>query len=99
MHAQVKITHDPFAPGLAGKYGRPGETDPDGFDPYADSVGPGIYGGNVLRDGNGRVVIGRQYQGHNPRPGPAYDGTGYTCMSKAIRCARPPDSAAYGHLG
>lgn len=27
----VRITHDPFAPGLAEKYGLPGETDPEGF--------------------------------------------------------------------
>ena len=27
----VHITHDPFAPGLAEKYGLPGETDPEGF--------------------------------------------------------------------
>eukprot|EP00892_Ulva_mutabilis_P001595 jgi/Ulvmu1/11436/UM076_0010.1 len=82
----VKITHDPFAPGMADKYGRPGATDPDGFDPYADSVGPGIYGGGVLRDGAGSMVIGQQYQSHNPRPGPVYDGTGYSAMSKAISC-------------
>jgi len=82
---QVRITHDPFAPGMATRYGRPGDTDPDGFDPYADSVGPGIYGGGVLRDGSGRVAVGQQYQSHNPRPGPVYDGTGYSAMSKAIR--------------
>ena len=34
----VRITHDPYAPGMATKYGRQGETDPEGFDPYADSV-------------------------------------------------------------
>lgn len=27
----VRITHDPFAPGLAEKYGLPGQTDPEGF--------------------------------------------------------------------
>merc|ERR1719502_1849024 len=69
---------------MASKYGRPGATDPDGFDPYADTVGAGIYSGNVVRDEKGNVVIGQQYQNHNPRPGPMYDGTGYTAMSRAI---------------
>ena len=40
----VRITHDPYAPCMAEKYGLPGQTDKDGFDPYADTVGPGIYG-------------------------------------------------------
>ena len=62
----VRITHDPYARGMAEKYGAPGKTDADGFDPYADSVGPGIYGGTVKRDDMGQVVIGRQYQNHNP---------------------------------
>ena len=48
----VRITHDPYAPGVAEKYGLPGRTDPEGFDPYADTVGPGIYGGSVKRDSN-----------------------------------------------
>merc|ERR1711871_702083 len=61
-----------------------GSKDPDGFDPYADTVGAGIYGGNVVRDDDGNVVIGKQYQNHNPVPGPVYAGTGYTAMSKAI---------------
>lgn len=30
----------------------------------------GIYGGNVLRDGKtGDIIIGQQYQNHNPKPG------------------------------
>jgi hypothetical protein len=37
----VRITHDPHAKGMAQKYGTPGNTDADGFDPYADSVGAG----------------------------------------------------------
>lgn len=57
------------APELRAKYGAPGATDRDGFNPYEDSVGPGIYGGNVVRDSKGEVVIGEQYQNHNPRPG------------------------------
>jgi len=77
-HDGVRITHDPYAPGMADKYCTPGHTDNDGFDPYADSVGPGIYGGIVERDGGtGNVVIGRQYQNHNPHPGPVYAGGGY----------------------
>lgn len=68
------------------KYGRPGETDNEGFDPYADSVGAGIYGGIVKRNpDNGEIVIGRQYQDHNKRPGPVYAGGGYTPMSNALR--------------
>ena len=38
----------------------------------------------MKRDGQGNVVIGRQYQDHNRRPGPVYAGSGYTAMSKAI---------------
>lgn len=80
----VRICHDPYAPGMAEKYGKPGKTDSEGFDPYADTVGAGIYGGIVKRDDNGRVVIGRQYQNHNPRPGPVYAGGGYTPVSRAL---------------
>ena len=39
----VRITHDPYAKGMSEKYGRPGETDDEGFNPYADSVGPGVW--------------------------------------------------------
>lgn len=80
----VRITHDPYAPGMAEKYGLEGQTDKDGFDPYSDTVGPGIYGGNVKRNDDGSIVIGQQYQNHNERPGPVYDGNGYTLMSRAI---------------
>ena len=81
----VRITHNPFAPGMIEKYGAPGATDRDGFDPYADSVGAGIYSGTVTRrEGDGSVMIGAQYQGHNPRPGPVYSGGGYTPISRAI---------------
>ena len=59
-HDGVRITHDPFSPGMAEKYGLPGQTDQEGFDPYADSVGAGIYGGIVKRDADGEIVIGRQ---------------------------------------
>eukprot|EP00559_Dactyliosolen_fragilissimus_P008852 CAMPEP_0184860400 /NCGR_PEP_ID=MMETSP0580-20130426/5295_1 /TAXON_ID=1118495 /ORGANISM="Dactyliosolen fragilissimus" /LENGTH=219 /DNA_ID=CAMNT_0027357489 /DNA_START=261 /DNA_END=920 /DNA_ORIENTATION=+ len=81
----VRITHDPYAPGMAEKYGLPGETDEEGFDPYADTVGPGIYGGSVKRNlSTGEILIGEQYQNHNSRPGPLYDGKGYSLMSRAI---------------
>ena len=115
----VRIQHDPYAPGMAEKYGNPGETDDEGFDPYAgclrcfqpsspqrhhpatpscrcalkpvhhaDSVGPGIYGGKVKRDDQGNVIIGKQFQNHNPTPGPVYAGGGYTAMSKALSQVR-----------
>lgn len=74
----VRITHDPYSKGMAEKYGTPGNTDSEGFDPYADSVGAGIYGGIVKRDDSGEVVVGKQYQNHNPRPGPVYAGGGYS---------------------
>ena len=84
-HDGVRISHDPFAPGMAEKYGLPGKTDNEGFDPYSDSVGAGIYGGIVKRDQNGEVVIGEQYQNHNPRPGPVYAGGGYAPSAKALK--------------
>jgi hypothetical protein len=84
-HDGVRITHDPYAPGMAEKYGRPGETDSEGFDPYADSVGAGIYGGRVQRDQNSNVVVGKQFQDHNPRPGPIYAGGGYTPINEALK--------------
>jgi len=80
----VRMDFDPYAKGIAEKYGLPGSTDPEGFDPYADTVGPGIYGGSVKRDAEGKIVIGEQYQNHNNRPGPVYDGKGYSLMGRAI---------------
>ena len=41
-------------------------------------------GGIVKRDAEGNVVIGRQYQDHNPLPGPVYAGGGYTPMAQAL---------------
>jgi hypothetical protein len=84
----VIINYDPYAPGMAEKYGAPGQTNPEGFDPYSDSVGAGIYSGTVKRDENGVVVIGSQFQGHNPNPGPVYSGGGYTPTSQAIEVFR-----------
>jgi len=80
----VRITHNPYDPDMMKKYGNPGETDNEGFDPYADSVGPGIYGGIVKRDENGGIAIGEQYQNHNPKPGPVYAGGGYTPVNAAL---------------
>ena len=80
----IRMGFDPYAPGIAETYGSPGETDPDGFNPYKKKAGPGIYGGNVKRDENGNMIMGRQYQDHNSRPGPVYDGNGYSLMSRAI---------------
>mmetsp|Transcript_24046 Transcript_24046/g.66642 ORF Transcript_24046/g.66642 Transcript_24046/m.66642 type:complete len:254 (-) Transcript_24046:1199-1960(-) len=80
----VRMDFDPFTKGMAEKYGIPGSTDPEGFDPYADTVGPGIYGGRVKIDADGNVVIGEQYQNHNNRPGPVYAGDGYSFMGRAI---------------
>ena len=76
----VRITHDPYSPEMAEKYGLPGETDREGFDPYADTVGPGIYGGIVKRDDKGDIMIGEQYQNHNSNPGPIYAGGGMTII-------------------
>ncbi|CAE8648350.1 unnamed protein product, partial [Polarella glacialis] len=84
-HDGVRITHDPYSPGMSEKYGKPGKTDNEGFDPYADTVGAGIYGGIVKRDDQGNVVVGKQYQNHNPPPGPIYAGGGYTPMNEALR--------------
>eukprot|EP00501_MAST-03F_sp_TOSAG23-6_P002612 GSMAST32.ASY1.ANO1.2753.1 assembled CDS len=70
---------------MAAKYGAPGKTDSDGFNPYADAVGAGIYGGTVQRSANGAIVIGRQYQNHNPRPGPVYSNGGYSPISIALQ--------------
>ena len=77
------------------RYGAPGQTDNEGFDPYADSVGPGIYGGIVKRDENGNVMIGEQYQNHNPNPGPIYAFGGYTSTIKKLQSSDVNDIAAW----
>lgn len=91
----VKIAYDPYAPGMAEKYGKPGATDDEGFNPYQDTVGPGIYGGVVKRDESGEVVWGAQYQGHNSAPGPVYNGGGYTPTSRLVQSADLPALAAW----
>lgn len=60
-------------------------SDPEGWDPVADTVGAGIYSGCVKRDDSGAVLYGAQYAGHNSRPGPVYAGGGYTAMAQAIQ--------------
>lgn len=81
--------HDPVDAETIKKCGKRGNTDNEGFDPDAVTVGPGIYGGIVKRDPEtGEVIIGEQYQNHNPRPGPVYAGGGYTPMNNAIRKGR-----------
>ena len=64
----------------------------EGLDAESDSVGAGIYGGMVERNADGSIVIGQQYEEHNPIPGPVYAGGGYTRMSDAIRTG--PDAVA-----
>jgi hypothetical protein len=91
----VRIAYDPYAPGMAEKYGRPGATDNEGFNPYSDTVGPGIYGGVVVRDASGEVVWGAQYQGHNSAPGPVYAGGGYTPTARLVQGADLPALAAW----
>ena len=39
-------------------------------------------------ESDGSVVIGDQYQRHNPRPGPVYSGSGYAPISRAIALFR-----------
>lgn len=80
----VTMGYDPYEPRTMEKYGAPGKTDQEGFNPYSDSVGAGIYGGRVERDENGDVRVGAQYQNHNPVPGPVYAGGGYTPMVNAV---------------
>jgi hypothetical protein len=61
----------------------PQELDPEGFDPTADT-GAGIYSGREKKDAKGKIVMGRQYIDHNPEPGPAFSGGGFTDMAHAI---------------
>ena len=44
-----------------------------------------LFRNSVMRDEKREVIIGKQYQNHNERPGPVYDGKGYTLISKAIQ--------------
>lgn len=85
----MDVGSNPYAPGVAEKYGLADTTREDGFDDAADAVGPGIYGGSVQRDPNsGDILYGTQYDNHNHRPGPLYDGNGYSLMSRAIHAGK-----------
>lgn len=39
----------------------------------------------MKRDENGKILLGEQYQNHNPRPGPLYAGGGYTPIVQALK--------------
>jgi hypothetical protein len=83
----VFTLQDPYAPGVVDSYGLAMSTTHDGFDAAADTVGPSIYGGSVKRDANGSVIYTSQYEENDHhRPGPVYDGNGYSIMSRAIHC-------------
>lgn len=46
----------------------------------------------MKRDETGSIVIGRQYQNHNPRPGPVYAGGGYTPIVNSLRTSSEEDT-------
>ncbi len=75
------------------------ELDPEGFDPVADTVGPGIYSGKVKRDEDGNIVFGRQYQNHNPVPGPVYGTCGTPSATTPTSCAGTRTKAHTGAQG
>ena len=52
----VRIQHE-LNSHMQEKYGLPGRTDTNGFDPYADTVGAGIYSGTVQRDEKNNVKV------------------------------------------
>ena len=82
---EVSSLRDPYAPGVAEAYGLSSTANIDGFDAAADTVGPSIYGGSVQYDTNGSIIYSAQYQENDHhRPGPLYDGNGYSLMSRAI---------------
>jgi len=49
------------------------------------TVGTVIYGGSIQRDEKGNPIIGSEYQNRNSRPGPLYDGMGYSLIARAIQ--------------
>ena len=73
----------------ARRHAQPRASVSEGLDAESDSVGPGIYGGRVVIGDDGEVVIGQQFEEHNPLPGPVYAGGGYTELSAAIRTGEP----------
>ena len=68
----------------ARRHAQPRASVSEGLDAESDSVGPGITVAATDRD-DGEVVIGQQFEEHNPLPGPVYAGGGYTALSSAIR--------------
>lgn len=86
-------TKDPYVADVAEMYGLASSVTQDGFDAAADTVGPSIYGGSVQRDATGFVLYTTQYiENDHHRPGPVYDGNGYSLMSRAIHFG--PDKVA-----
>jgi hypothetical protein len=82
---KTPVMRDPYAPGVAESYGLASSKTQDGFDASADTVGPSIYGGSVQRDANGCIIYTSQYQENDHhKPGPLYDGNGYSLMARAI---------------
>ena len=81
----------------ARRHAQPRASISEGLDAESDSVGPGIYGGCVLISDDGEVVIGQQFEEHNPLPGPVYAGGGYTALSAAIRTS--PEDVSRGAEG
>ncbi|KAL3794026.1 hypothetical protein HJC23_008914 [Cyclotella cryptica] len=80
--------NDPYAPGIAEAYGLTSPpTSQHGFDPSADTVGPSIYGGSVHRDASGAVLYSHLAHDHH-KPGPLYDGRGYSLMARAIHAGK-----------
>lgn len=76
---------DPYTPGVAESFGLTDSTCTEGYDASSDSVGPGIYGGSVQRDPiTGEILIGTEYEYDHHKPGPLYDGNGYSLMGRAI---------------
>ncbi|KAL3827384.1 hypothetical protein ACHAXA_003118 [Cyclostephanos tholiformis] len=80
----VRITHDPYAPGMAEKYGTPGRTDGEGFDPYADSV---VLEYTAASSCVIHPIIRLPDQDHNPHPGPVYAGGGYALSTLMLEDA------------
>lgn len=81
---------DPNSPEAAARYGLTPSRGADGYDAGSDAVGPGIYGGCVRRDDEGNVLYGDEYgRFDHGRPGPLYDGNGYTLMSRAVMTGDP----------
>ena len=82
----VRITHDPYAPDMASKYGKPGETDTM-VSIHADSVGAGSTAARRSGESATERVIGEQHQTTIPVPGPCIPGRVHS-QSRAIASFR-----------